>query len=340
MLRATYDRHLILRSLFWPFFIPLSYLWFFATQKKRYRRKEQIHSKAQIVSVGNIHAGGSGKTPITVALARFFEERSPLILTRGYKRKSQEAAKVDLDKPDAIERFGDEPVWMAKNVPVSVMVANRRWKWVEDSKAHLDGKLILLDDGFQHFRLHRDLDLVLVNTDRDPEFSFCLPYGDLREPWSALRKAHGVILISRTGPSNVMAWREFLGKNFPEIKVFTLQRKIDFVWKGIGAPLSRNETVAFCGIGFPQSFLQDLTGQGVRFKNTHLFADHHAYTPHDIEMLRESAEKSQCTLITTEKDWEKIQAIPSLENLPVWVARNAYEFPEELCYFLNESLKC
>lgn len=236
-----------------------------------------------VISVGNISAGGSGKTPFVIALGGLLKERGIAfdILTRGYGRTSKEIMVVDPSgSPD---QFGDEPLLVARKLGIPVVVGADRYRaGLLAEEKFPDSKLHLLDDGFQHRRLKRDFDIVLV-ADEDLRATL-LPMGRLREPFSALRRADAVVLGARSGMplSGRIVWRA--------------RRNIQFL-------VPMNRVIAFCGIARPEQFFSGLRRLGMQLADAIAFSDHHRYTRRDIERLLKAQARARATgFITTEKD--------------------------------------
>lgn len=239
--------------------------------------------KRPVVSIGNISVGGTGKTPFAIMLGGLLKERSIAfdVLSRGYGRKSKSVAQVD---PDGLpEQFGDEPLLIARKLRVPVIVGPDRYRaGLLAEKTFPESKLHLLDDGFQHRRLHRDFDIVLVSDEDLAEP--LLPLGRLREPFSALRRADAIVLASTsTLPLKArLVWR--------------VRRNIQFL-----VPMTR--VVAFCGIARPEQFFSGLRKLGMDVADTIAFPDHHHYTQGDIDRLLQSQTKSNAKgFIATDKD--------------------------------------
>ena len=235
-----------------------------------------------VVSVGNISVGGSGKTPFVIALGGLLKQRGiPFdVLSRGYGRDSTEALVVDPD--GAPERFGDEPLLIARQLQVPVIVGADRYEAGKLAEEKFPSKLHILDDGFQHRKLHRDFDIVLLQAE-DLSASL-LPVGRLREPLSALRRADAVVLPPNT-PQPAQAkivWRA--------------RRNISFM-----TPMTR--VVAFCGIARPDQFFAALRQLGMELADTATFSDHHRYLQRDIDRLVGLKTSSSARgFITTDKD--------------------------------------
>ncbi len=235
-----------------------------------------------VVSIGNISVGGSGKTPFVLALGGLLKERGIEfdVLSRGYGRSSKETAIVD--PSGTPEQFGDEPLLIARKLQVPVIVGADRYQAGLLAEEKFAAKLHLLDDGFQHRRLHRDFDVVML-PDSDLA-GILLPFGRLREPLGALNRADAVVVgpDTRRPKQARLAWRA--------------RRHIHYVD-------SRATTVAFCGIARPQQFFAGLKQLGMDLAATVPFSDHHRYQRRDIDrLLRIKTQTRAKEFITTEKD--------------------------------------
>jgi len=248
------------------------------------RRILKIRKLARpVVSIGNISVGGSGKTPFVITLGRLLMDAGieSDVLSRGYGRNSDEVAIVNPD--GSPEQFGDEPLLIARKLAAPVIVgANRYQAGLMAEEKFPRTRLHLLDDAFQHRRLHRDFDIVLVSDDdvREP----LLPAGRLREPFSSLRRADVVVLASgSTMP-------------LPARTVWRIRRQIHFL-----GPMAR--VVAFCGIARPTQFFTGLKKLGMDLADTVAFPDHHRYRQADIERLLRAKDSAGAQgFITTDKD--------------------------------------
>ncbi len=238
-----------------------------------------------VVSVGNVSAGGSGKTPFVILLGGLLKARGIRfdVLSRGYGRKTHGVLLVD---PGGLPGdFGDEPLLIARRLQVPVVVGEDRYEAGCFAEGRFGAQVHLLDDGFQHRGLARAFDIVLV-TPEDARDRL-LPAGRLREPLRSLQRADAVVL---TGGASA--------------KPFPLQGKI--VWRvrrGIVAENLPSRPVIFCGIARPQNFLLQLRTAGVDPVAEAFFRDHHAYTEKDVHDLLELRQRSEGDgFVTTEKD--------------------------------------
>ncbi len=241
--------------------------------------------QGSVISVGNLSAGGSGKTPFVILLGELLKARgiSFDVLSRGYGRKTSGVLLVD---PGGLPRnFGDEPLLIARRLQAQVVVGEDRYEAGRFAESRFGSQIHLLDDGFQHRGLARDFDIVLVTPEDGRDC--LLPAGRLREPLRALRRADAVVLAGGASPEAF----PFAGKT---------------VWRVRRGILPQNippRPVVFCGIARPQSFLLQLRSAGIDPVAEAFFRDHHAYTEKDVRDLLQLQQRSEAGgFITTEKD--------------------------------------
>ena len=318
-----------------PWLLPLAPVYGVALAMKRrlfqWGWLKQRRLGSPVISVGSVSAGGAGKTPMVLLLARILRHRgyAVRILTRGYKRSSDITSRVEPFDDAAWQ--GDEPVLLAQRSGVPVFVgADRYQAGVMAEHDEPSEKLLvhLLDDGFQHRKLARDVDIVLL-TQADVEDTL-LPAGNLREPLSALAEADIVVLREEEAASlrNVVAGLSGQ-KRAPAIWV--IRRSLSL--GEAGAVALPTKPLAFCGIARPESFTKMLAAQGYEPMDTMIFPDHHAYGDGDIRVLIERARQVEANgFVTTEKDAVKLTPIlhDHLETIgPIVVARLSVELLEE-----------
>lgn len=259
-----------------------------------------------VVSVGNLSAGGAGKTPLTIALAKALTACGVQVdvLSRGYGRCS--ALPIAVDPGGTAEEFGDEPLVIAREAEVPVFVAAERYGagLIAERSAHLSLGLHLLDDGFQHRQLHRDVDILLLSS-RDLT-DHLLPAGNLREALHAAERAD-VIAIPADEPE-VAEWVKSRGWKGT---VWRVRRRME-------VPQIEGPVVAFCGIARPEQFFEGLERAGLRVAARFAFPDHHRYTAGDLERVTLAAQQARATeLLTTEKDRTRLGAMA--QNSPAAV---------------------
>ncbi len=244
-----------------------------------------------VVSVGNVEAGGTGKTPFAMALAAELASRglATCIVTRGYKGSCRDPLVVK--KNHTSDEVGDEALLMARTLSVPVIKSPDRVKGVLLARTLFDCEVVVLDDGFQHRRIGRDLDIVLVT--RNVAREELLPAGTLREHASALKRAHHVVAMKGSGTSGLTA----------DLKPVCL---VDL--RGVRAgleSLSGKRALAFCAIGSPHHFFAMLERLGADVDRL-AFGDHHRYCIEDAVMVMDRAAGKDLVL-TTEKDLVKIE---------------------------------
>jgi tetraacyldisaccharide 4'-kinase len=348
-----------------------------------------------VVSVGNLSTGGSGKTPLTIALAKALSGRGLRVdvLTRGYGRRNRLAARVNPE--GAAEQFGDEPLLIAREAGVPVFVAPRRYdagqlaeadQATTEEAAGLVGRgfspgiepaestpaleaaeragtlgemgeehpsgakarvnfaalttrlkscpfkaepfsaaclapevcLHLLDDGFQHRQLARDVEILLL--DRQDWQDRLLPAGNLREPLKAIRRASVIAIPAdeKDLEAELRAW----GWQGP---VWRLRRKMEI-------PVADGSVAAFCGIARPEQFFVGLEAAGLRLASRTAFPDHHRYTARDLDRLADGARAAgAAALLTTEKDLVRLGRLAASlpDSLPLLTARLRVEIEDQ-----------
>jgi tetraacyldisaccharide 4'-kinase len=238
-----------------------------------------------VVSVGNVSAGGTGKTPFVLLLGEMLKAQGIAfdVLSRGYGRRSRGVLLVD---PAGLpQQFGDEPLLIARKLQVPVIVGEDRYEAGRFSESRFGARLHLLDDGFQHRGLGRDFDIVLV-TQKDLSDRL-LPAGRLREPLSALRRADAIVLTSGTEPGML----PIDGKEVWRVR------------RGIVPKDVPQRPVVFCGIARPENFMLQLRAANVEAAAHAFYRDHHAYSESDIQELQKLKQSSEAGgFVTTEKD--------------------------------------
>ncbi len=284
---------------------------------------------APVVSVGNLTFGGTGKTPTVIALVRDLARRGrrPAVLTRGYGRR--DTTSLVLIGPDtglSAERAGDEPLEMAERLPgVPIVVDADRAHGGREAIRH-GADVLILDDGFQHLAVERDLDIVLLDA-ADPWGGGHLPpRGRLREPVAALRRASAVIVSKlEAGDNGVLEKiRRRIEALAPAVPILSTRLVVSRLRTPDGplppAALDRRRVLAFAGLGRPQGFEQLLERHGARVVARRWFADHHLYTRQELAALADEAQRLGAMLVTTAKDAVKLPG-----DTAAWVVEVAVE---------------
>lgn len=275
-----------------------------------------------VVSVGNISVGGSGKTPFVIALGELFRARgiSFDILSRGYGRRSKAIAVVDPHGSAA--DFGDEPLLMARRLQAPVVVGADRYQAGLLAEKTFASQVHLLDDGFQHRRLHRDCDLVML-----PQIDLLdtlLPMGRLREPQASLKRADVLVIHDGVDSSQDLAAKQ----------IWSVNRTLEVA-------ASDGRAIAFCGIAKADQFFAQLKDLGVALADTHAFPDHHSYSAADIQLLLRKKEQSKADyFVTTEKDEINLGAFSQrLGQLRIARLTTTLEEPNRAMQWLIQTLE-
>ncbi len=254
-----------------------------------------------VISVGNLTTGGTGKTPLVIALAAEFRDLGyrPVVLSRGYRRTSRGIVVVSRGEGPVVDwaKAGDEPFLMAVRLPdVAVVVGSDRHKAGLLAEAERLGNLFILDDGFQHRRLHRDVDIVTIDAEEWTEGESLLPRGRWREPKSALLRADAAcVLASDSAAAPVLP-----------VPSFDVHMTVDGVIRN-GTPtpidsLRGKPVAAFAGIAKPERFFNTLRAMGLEPAQTESFPDHYSYRNRDLKLTPDHVH------ITTEKDAVRLPA--------------------------------
>jgi len=270
-----------------------------------------------VVSIGNLSTGGAGKTPFTIALAKALTARGLHVdvLSRGYGRR-RSALPLLVDPGGTAQEFGDEPLVIARESGVPVYVAAERYEagLLAERSAPSSLGLHLLDDGFQHRQLSRDVDILLLN--RRDLSDHLLPAGNLREALDAAARAQ--VIAVPAGETDVEA----------EIKARGWKAQVWRVRRHMEIPRVEGPVLAFCGIARPDQFFKGLESAGVKLAARMAFADHHNYTERDFEGLAKGARDAGATaLLTTEKDRVRIGVLSA--SLPIQTVKLRIEIENE-----------
>lgn len=281
----------------------------------------------EVISIGNLSLGGTGKTLAVRRLARELAAagRRVAILSRGYGRRSREERVVwyggDRGLPRPCE-VGDEPSLLAACLPgIPVMVGKDRRRTGRRAVAEFGADVLILDDGFQYWRLHRDREIVLLDALQPPEREVLFPRGTFREPWSHLRRAHEVwITHARLAPPTRVAFlAEQAARYAPHARVRCTEHHPLHLCslQGDTAPLEilqGHRILALSGLGNPRQFELMLESLGLAVTPCR-YPDHHRYTPADIQTIARRLEPGMLC-VTTAKDAVRL---PEQPPFPVWV---------------------
>ena len=263
------------------------------------------------MSIGNLTLGGTGKTPMVIFLATFFKnlDKKVAILSRGYGRETKGILLVTRGDGDVLctwEDCGDEPYMIANKLQgVPVLVDENRYRGGLYLVENFNPDIIIMDDGFQHRALHRDLDIVLVNGGDRIRDHRLLPYGALREPWGNIIRADAII-ITKKKPSPLIKRKidetslpQLYAKSIPTVRVpysFSSKRGLD------------KKVFIISGLGNPKFFEKTVEHLGYEICGVKNFPDHYHYKKRDLNKVELLAKESGATqVLTTEKDWVKLK---------------------------------
>jgi tetraacyldisaccharide 4'-kinase len=301
-----------IRLLLWPLaFLYGSYVrlraWLYARGWFKQKRL-----KGMVISIGNLSVGGTGKTPMVIWLAErlLAQGKRVAILSRGYRSANGASDEIEMMR----ERFQER---VAFGVGKNRLVEGQRI----EARQEID--VFLLDDGFQHLQLARDIDIVLLDASREMGKERLLPAGRLREPLSALSRANLVVFTRIENAPGAREAIQRLGR-FPVFAAET--RLLGFRLFGGDITLFPADSIgagpffAFCGIGNPEAFFRDLESWHVPVGGSRKFRDHHRYVPEDIALLERAASQANAKVfLTTEKDAQNLAGLAFPSN-PVYVS--------------------
>jgi len=277
-----------------------------------------------VVSVGNLTVGGTGKTPMAIRVAGMLRDRGmrPAVLSRGYGGKSTAGVLVVSDGRQPLagpDEAGDEPVLVARRLPgVPVLAGTKRAVTGRYARENFGADVLVLDDGFQHRWIRRDLDIVLLDSRRPLGNGFLLPRGPLREPPASLERA-GIVVLTRSEDrsdpldgslAGLLAGRPVLRTRIRPTKLVATD--------GTEMPLSHlagRKAFAFAGIARPESFRQTLEGLGACLAGFRALPDHHRYGAENVRQIERALDESGADiLVTTEKDGVKLSGLAAFSR--------------------------
>jgi tetraacyldisaccharide 4'-kinase len=290
-----------------------------------------------VISVGNITVGGTGKTPLVMALAKGLMDRGiPMaILSRGYKGKKTSEPVVSDGKTIFLspEESGDEPFLMAKACKgTPVLVGKDRFVNGRIALQRFGVKGLLLDDGYQHLRLDRDINILLIDSHIGFGDHTLLPRGILREPLSHLRRANIFLFTKVEDPENTRPLEKKIHEIHPSSQVFhSHYEPVSLV-----GPKEEQEELhslkgkailALSGIANPNYFSSMLKKCGMKIVREAIFPDHYLYTTKDLSSIKEKSKRVDC-IVTTEKDMVKLKKL-NIDHLPIRALRIEVKIWEE-----------
>ncbi|MVT50947.1 tetraacyldisaccharide 4'-kinase [Bradyrhizobium yuanmingense] len=308
---------------------PLGALYGAITARRMLR--QGLDAGIPVICVGNYHVGGAGKTPTVLALTKLLRElgETPVVLSRGYGGRLKGPAMVDRERHDAAD-VGDEPLMMARDVPV--VVARDRLDGVALAKSQ-GATVILMDDGFQNPALFKDASLIVIDGKRGLGNGEVFPAGPLRAPLAAqLARTDALVLIGDGNAANDVA-AEIAKRNKPELRARLMPDAASL------AQLSGKRVFAFAGIGDPERFFRTLHASGIDVARTRAFADHHMFSDGEIAALAADAQREQLTLVTTEKDLARLRGREGLpDGIVPFAVRLEFDDPAKLRQLISDHL--
>lgn len=306
-------------TLFRILLIPLTPVYYIITILRNFLYDKKILKSYRInkpiISIGNITTGGTGKSPFTIYLADLLLNNNiiPAIVSRGYKRKSDEIEIVyDGNKiTSTVEKCGDEPLMMAKSLTLRqkyfyIVTGGNRVETSNFTVNKFNPDIVILDDAYQHRKIKRNMDIVLIDAEEMINNklinSLLLPAGNLRESFNNLKGADVIIQNNKFKDFEVLNNLKRFGKT-----IFKLNYKIEgfFDINNKLTDIGGKEIIAFAGIAKPATFFKELNKCGFKIINQIAFPDHYHYTEKDISKLTSGVKKG-IYFITTEKDFIKI----------------------------------
>src|SRR6266849_1637246 len=310
----------------WAALAPASALYSVALAiRARWWRMMARHAGVTTISVGNLTVGGNGKTPFTLFLASRLRAQglSVGIVSRGWGRRGSGAQLVSDGTLLGPDEAGDEPVMMAKSFAGPIAVARRRIDAIKLLAEHFPLDVVILDDGFQHVRLKRDLDLVLVNAARGFGNGWLLPAGPMRESLAALRRADATIVMGpdehcddslNTAMRRVLGDKSILLHDKPILHAMIRPRNLVHAeregWRETPLALAGRRVIAVSGLADASGFHAMLRELGAILVRTIEYPDHHDYGPGDWENITAAASGAEM-VVTTEKDLVKLERFSS-----------------------------
>jgi len=300
---------------------------------------------ATVISVGNLTVGGAGKTPLVEYIARYLssEGHSVAVLTRGYARES--SGRRVLNDPSAdnsavgsYHEFGDEPLMLARSLPdIPIVVDKDRYtagKWVESRFA---ADVLVLDDGYQHLALARDLNILLIDATDPLGGSEMLPIGRLREPLYGIKRADAIIITRADRPfdqgQTQAIIKYYCGDNAPVMYFYSTITRLRHLATNEAydaRDLAGWNVAVACGIGNPHAFAEDILQIGINIVSESFFPDHHPFVQEDLNRItRDAQDAGADAIVTTEKDAVRLEGLTHGE-VPIYAAQLELQSADEV----------
>ncbi len=312
--------------------VPFSYLYYLAFSVYRIVHTlgmVPVHEfQTNVISIGNISVGGTGKTPFVIFLVNLLKkhERKTVIVTRGYGRVSKEQI-IDLSTGDALDVGGDEPWLITQRTSVPVVVTRKKYKGCRYALDTYKPDVVILDDGFQSFGLARDLDIVLLDATDNLKNAFLLPAGKLREPIGAIQRANIVVItrcnqVIKQKVEELIRAVQSVNRAIPIFVSFHDTLSLLTVPEGNpvnNEALKDTRILAIASLGNNRSFFSTLSTLGLNVVHRIGFLDHHRYCEGDVRKInRLVARHSVDAIVTTEKDLYTLRSFCTDMHVPLY----------------------
>jgi tetraacyldisaccharide 4'-kinase len=283
-----------------------------------------------VLCVGNYHVGGAGKTPATLALAQLLRDmaETPVVLSRGYGGALRGPVSVDPRRHSAAD-VGDEPLMMAAAVPV--VVARDRVEGAALARSR-NASVILMDDGFQNPAIVKDASLIVIDGNRGVGNGRVFPAGPLRAPMPAQLARTDALIIVGAGTAADAVANAIAAQGAPVLRAHLVPDDAAV------AALGGKPVLAFAGIGDPARFFKTLRAGGIDVAVERAFADHHRFSPGEIEALVSEAGREGLTAVTTEKDFVRLRAAPGTEAIVPFAVTMEFDDPASLRRLVTDRL--
>lgn len=300
--------------------LPFSFLFYVVVWIRnklyKYEAFKRVYPETKVISIGNVSSGGTGKTPMTEFIAKYYTEKdkSVCVVLKGYKRTYDDMKVAEFGYGNAegkltTENFGDEALMLLENFPKPkntkglIIVSDKKISGVKFADSKFKPDVIIVDDGFQLQKLFRDLDIVMVNP---YESKLLLPAGNMREPFKNIKRAH-VAVFNHKFRETINYFHKKNYTNVVDIK-YEIESLINI--KNEVMPPQFKNAVLFCGIGDPVSFKELAEKCKIKVLDFKEFGDHHSFTIEDLEyIVRKFNETRADCILTTQKDFIRLKYI-------------------------------
>jgi tetraacyldisaccharide 4'-kinase len=300
---------------------------------------------ATVISVGNLTLGGAGKTPMVDYIARYLksEGHSVAVLTRGYARESSGMRVLNdpttgIVAVESYREFGDEPLMLARSLPdIPIIVNKHRFDGGRFAELQFRSEVLVLDDGYQHLGLARDLNILLIDaTDALGGFEMP-PFGRLREPLYGIKRADAIIITRADRPfdqgQTQAVIKYYCGDKVPVMYFYSTITRLRHLASGEtydSTDLAGWNIAVACGIANPHAFSEDILQVGMNIVSESFFADHHAFKQEDLDRIaRDAREAGAGAIVTTEKDAVRLEGLTH-GDIPIYAAQLEIQSEDEV----------